>query len=105
MHGPHFAENIRPVIAMLHSSLGRQPYVKSLLQLRDRLVADSDLQTIWNEYEISSPLLANACTIESPIGVFQYETLTLPSSNAQAIVVQVPDGGSHQRLLEASPVP
>jgi transcriptional regulator with XRE-family HTH domain len=105
MHGPHFAENIRPVIAMLHSSLGRQPYVKSLLQLRDRLVADSDLQTIWNEYEISSPLLANACTIESPIGVFQYETLTLPSSNAQAIVVQVPDSGSHQRLLEASPVP
>jgi transcriptional regulator with XRE-family HTH domain len=36
MHGPRFAENIRPVLAMLHSSLGRQPRAEALRQLRDR---------------------------------------------------------------------
>lgn len=102
MHGRHFAENIRPVLAMLHSSIGRQPHAKALRQLRDRLIADNTLRTIWNEYEISSPLLPNACTIESAVGTFHYETLTLPFSNSHAIVVQVPDDASRKRLAEKS---
>ena len=77
MHGRHLVDNIRPVIAMLQSSIGRQPDAATLLRLRDRLVADDELHAIWNEYEITSPLLPNACTIESPIGTFHYETITL----------------------------
>ncbi|MBD5657229.1 MAG: helix-turn-helix domain-containing protein, partial [Candidatus Eremiobacteraeota bacterium] len=77
MHGEHLADNIRPVIAMLQSSIGRQPSSTTLCGLRDRLTTNQDLRTIWNEYEITSPLLPNACTIESPIGTFHYETVTL----------------------------
>jgi len=98
MHGRHLAENIRPVIGMLQSSLGRQPGATTLSQLRDRILAHSDLRTIWNEYEITSPLLTNACTIESPIGTFHYETVTLLLSTSEAIVVQVPDQDSRDRL-------
>jgi MmyB-like transcription regulator ligand binding domain/Helix-turn-helix domain len=102
MHGPNFSANIKPVLAMLQSSLGRQPHAEALRQLRDRLIADSELRTIWDEYEINSPLLPNACTIESPIGTFSYETLTLLLSSVLAMVVQVPDGASRERLIEAS---
>jgi transcriptional regulator with XRE-family HTH domain len=95
MHGDHFAANIAPVIAMLHSSLGRQPHAETLRRLRDLLLADEIIRMIWNDYEISSPLLPNACTIESQIGRFHYETLTLPVPNkSHAIVVQVPASDS-----------
>jgi len=103
MHGPHLTTNIRPVIAMLQSSIGRQLDATTLLQLRDRVLAHNDLRTIWNEYEITSPLLANACSIESPIGTFHYETVTLLLSTSQAIVVQVPDDASRKRLAAATP--
>jgi transcriptional regulator with XRE-family HTH domain len=102
MHGARLAENIRPVIAMLQSSIGRQPDAISLVRLRDRLVADEELRAIWNAYEIVSPLVPNACTIESPIGTFSYETMTLVLSPTQGLVVQVPDEASRQRL-ETSP--
>jgi transcriptional regulator with XRE-family HTH domain len=103
MHGDHFAANIAPVVAMLHSSLGRQPHVENLRRLRDMLLADDVIQKIWNDYEISSPLLPNACTIESPIGRFHYETLTLPVPNkSHAIVVQVPDAESYELLDRAA---
>ena len=94
MHGAHLAENIRPVIAMLHSSIGRHPSTTHLRDVRDRLVADDDLRAIWDAYEIASPILPNACTIESPLGLFRYETLNLPFSEKHAIVVQVPDEAS-----------
>jgi transcriptional regulator with XRE-family HTH domain len=102
MHGPHFVENIRPVIAMLHSSLGRQPHAKALRQLRDRVVADEALRAIWDEDEINSPLLTNACTIDSSLGPFHYETLTLPLAESHGIVVQVPDELSRKRLSQTS---
>jgi transcriptional regulator with XRE-family HTH domain len=98
MHGQYLLDNIRPVLAMLQSSIGRQPDAATLFALRDRLIADTDLRTIWNEYEITSPLLPNACTIESPIGTFHYETVTLLLSTSQALVVQVPDDASRELL-------
>jgi transcriptional regulator with XRE-family HTH domain len=99
MHGSNFAENITPVIAMLRSSQGRQPHSQTLRQLCDRLIADNVVRGIWNDYEIRSPLLPNTCTIESAIGTFRYETLTLPISGApHGIVVQVPDKASRKRL-------
>ncbi len=98
MHGSQLADNIRPIFAMLQSSIGRQPTATTLLQLRDRIIADGDLRRIWNEYEITSPLLPNACTIESPIGTFHYETMTLLLSQSLALVVQVPDEASRKRL-------
>jgi hypothetical protein len=101
MHGRAFAENIRPVLARLHSSLGRQPRAKALQALRDRFSDDASLRTIWEEYEITSSLLPNACTIASAIGTFHYETLTLPVSDSHAIVVQVPDDASRERLVAA----
>jgi len=102
MHGDQMADNIRPVIGMLQSSIGRQPEATTLFQLRDRIRAHSDLCTIWDEYEITSPLLSNACTIASPIGTFHYETVTLLLSPSQALVVQVPDDASRVRLQAAA---
>jgi len=99
LHGEHFAENITPVIAMLRSSHGRRPYWGALRRLRERLMADEATRAIWDEYEIRGPLVPNACTIESPIGTFCYEALTLPiSDTGQAIVVHVPDDASRERL-------
>jgi transcriptional regulator with XRE-family HTH domain len=102
MHGAYLAQNIRPVLAMLHSSVGRQPSSPSLRLVRDRILADSVLRAIWNDYEITSPLQPNACTIDSPIGLFHYETLTLPISESYGIVVHVPDDASRARLARAS---
>ena len=99
IHGARFEENVTPVLAMLHSSLGRQPDATSLHALGERIARDPELGPIWQAYEISSPLLPNACTIESPIGTFHYETLTLPFAPMQGIVVQVPDAESRARLL------
>lgn len=99
MHGSNFIANITPVIAMLRSGLGRRPYLKALEQIRDRLLADDEIRTIWNNYEISSPFLATSCTIKSPIGTFRYETANLPISGAlHSIVVQVPDTASRELL-------
>lgn len=100
MHGSNYIANITPVIAMVRSSQGRQPNSKSLRILRDKLLADSELRDIWNAYEISSPLLGNTCTIDSPAGPFRYESLTLPLADyALGIVVHVPDPASLQRIL------
>ncbi len=101
MHGEFLAQNIRPVLAMLHSSFGRQASSDSLRSLRDRIVADHALRIIWDEYEINSPLQPNACTIESAIGMFHYETLTLPISAAHGLVVHVPDDASRAILARA----
>ena len=102
LHGERFTANVAPVLAMLQSSAGRQPHATELQRLCERVVEDPDLRSIWEAYEITSPLLSNACTIESPIGTFHYETLTLPISESQAIVVQVPDEPSRERLARAT---
>lgn len=99
MHGEHFRENIAPVIAMLHSSQGRQLYSEAFGKALDRLIADPQTRPIWDDYSIASPLLSNVVTIESKIGTFRYETLTLPLPGKwHAIVIQVPDEASRQRL-------
>lgn len=100
MHGDRFAENVRPIVAMLHSSLGQRHYIPGLGQLRDRLLGDEMTRSIWDQFEIAAPHLPNRCTIESPVGTFSYETLNLPISGAlYAIVVQVPDDASRRRLV------
>jgi hypothetical protein len=101
LHGRHLVDNIRPVIAMLQSSVGRQPHAAVLHKIRDRLLADAELRAIWNEYEISSPLQGNTCTIESPIGTFRYEAMTLPFAKSRGIVVQVPDDDSRRLFADA----
>jgi transcriptional regulator with XRE-family HTH domain len=101
MHGAHLAQNVRPVLAMLHSSVGRQSSSPSLRMLRDRILADTVMCTIWNEYEISSPLEPSACTIQSAIGTFHYQALTLPISVSHGLVVHVPDEASRTRLAAA----
>lgn len=99
MHGPHFATNIAPVIGMLRSSQGRQPDSVRLRRLCERLAGDDLTANMWNSYDVRSPLLPNHCTIESAIGTFAYATLTLPVSGAlHALVIQVPDAQSRQRL-------
>jgi transcriptional regulator with XRE-family HTH domain len=99
LHGENFAANFTPVIAMLRSAHGRRPYWNALQRLRDRLIADDAIRAIWDGYEISSPLLSNRCVLDTPLGIFRYETLTLPiSGTSQAIVVQVPDASSAARL-------
>jgi hypothetical protein len=46
--------------------------------------------------------MSNACTIESPIGTFHDETVTLLLSPSQALVVQVPED-ARKRLRAAAP--
>ncbi len=99
MHGEHFIANITPVIAMLRSGVGRRPTLEGLQRLRDRVLRDDAIRAIWNDYEISSPFTPTTCTIESTIGTFRYETLTLPVPGAlYGIVVQVPDSASRELL-------
>jgi hypothetical protein len=96
-------ENIGPVIAMLHSSVGRQPDAVALRALRDRLLADDAIRAIWNEDEIRSPLEPNAVTIDSAIGPFRYRTLTLPLvERRHGLAVHVPDDASKDRLTGSS---
>jgi len=83
---------------------GVQALVKlpMLQRLRDQLVADDEIRALWDAYEISDPLVSTTCTIESPIGTFTYETLTLANPrDTSGIVVQVPEGASRTRLARA----
>ena len=102
MHGEHFITNIAPIVAMLHSAVGRRPHHATLQRLREKLVAEKEIRELWNAYEISDPLVSNRCTIESPIGTFSYEALTLANpGDTSGIVVQVPDEASRARLAPA----
>jgi transcriptional regulator with XRE-family HTH domain len=92
MHGAHFEQNITPVIAMLRSSHGRQLDEQALVDVRDKLLEDEVTHRIWQNFGILSPLLTNECTIESPIGIFRYEAMTLPIPGySHGLVVQVPN--------------
>jgi len=99
MHATYFEENITPVIGMFRSSQGRQLNSIALQQLRDQLMEDEIVRKIWHSFDILSPLIPNACTIESPLGTFRYEALTLPIPGfLHGIVVQVPDAQSEKLL-------
>jgi MmyB-like transcription regulator ligand binding domain len=103
LHGRNFATNVAPVVAMLHSGIGRRPNLKGLRDLRDRLLADDEIRKIWNDFEIRSPFLPTKAEIQSSIGTFRYEALNLPvPGSLHALVVQVPDGASPERLARAS---
>jgi transcriptional regulator with XRE-family HTH domain len=99
MHGERFASNVEPVLAMLRSSEIRRPS-EALSRLHERLMADDLTREIWqSSYEISGPFRANRCPIDSPLGAFTYEALTLPiAGTLTALVVQVPDDESRERL-------
>jgi transcriptional regulator with XRE-family HTH domain len=102
MHGPHFTTNIAPIVAMVRSAVGRRPHLRTLRTLRERLVADAEIRALWDAYEIGDPLVPNTCTIESPIGTFSYEALTLANpGETSGIVVQIPDQSSRVRLALA----
>ena len=103
MHAGHFATNIAPVVAMLRSGLARRPNLTTLGDLRDRLLADDVIRTVWDDFEISGPFTPNTCTIESPIGTFSYEALTLSPGENSGIVIQVPDRASQARLALTMP--
>jgi transcriptional regulator with XRE-family HTH domain len=101
MHGAHFAANIAPILAMLHSALGRRPHLTTLRRVRERLIADSEIQKLWEAYEISDPFVPNTCTIESPVGTFRYDALTLSNpGELSGLVVQVPDADSRKLLTD-----
>jgi len=101
MHGEHFIANISPVIAMVRSAIGRRPSLATLKRVRDRLLTEPELASLWEAYEISDPLVPNTCTIDSPIGRFRYEALTLANpGEISGLVVQVPDDESRVRLAE-----
>jgi transcriptional regulator with XRE-family HTH domain len=100
MHGSHFIENVSPVVAMIRSAIGRRPHLATLQRISEKLVADAELRELWAAYEIADPLVPNTCTIDSPIGTFTYEAITLadPGSTTSALVVQVPDRPSRELL-------
>jgi len=71
-----------------------------------RQAADTEIGAIWDAYEISDPLAANTCTIESPIGTFTYEASTLANpGETSGIVVQVRDAASREWLARAMRMP
>ena len=99
MHGTHFAANIAPILAMFHSAVGRRPHLTALQRVRGQLIADDEIRKLWDAYEISDPFVPNACTIESPVGRFTYEALTLSNpGELSGLVVQIPDAESRKRL-------
>jgi transcriptional regulator with XRE-family HTH domain len=101
MHGATFIANITPVVAMVRSAVGRRPHLATLQRVRDRLLADPQIAPLWEAYEVSDPLAPNTCTIESPIGRFSYEALTLANpGESSGLVVQVPDEASRARLAD-----
>jgi transcriptional regulator with XRE-family HTH domain len=103
MHGKHFIANVAPIVAMLRSAVGRRPHLASLQRLRESLVAEKEVRELWDAYEISDPLVPNRCTIESPIGEFGYEALTLANpGETTGLVVQIPDTASRDRLARAA---
>jgi transcriptional regulator with XRE-family HTH domain len=101
MHGVHFASNIAPVVAMLRSGLARRSNLHALGNLRDRLLADREIRELWDAFEVRGPFVPNTCTIESPIGTFTYEALTLTAGELSGIVMQIPDRASQERLARA----
>lgn len=106
MHGDRFLANIEPVVAMIRSAVGRRPHLPALQRLRDQLVADPQVRTLWDAYEISDPLSSTTCTIDSGVGTFTYETLTLAEpGTASGIVVHVADRASRERLARAMGLP
>jgi transcriptional regulator with XRE-family HTH domain len=98
LHADAFAKNIAPVVAMLRSALARRPNLTTLGSLRDRLLADDEIRKLWDAFEISGPFVPNSCTIESPLGTFTYEALTLSAGGLSGIVIQIPDPASRARL-------
>jgi hypothetical protein len=106
MHGEHFEANIAPIVAMLRSGVARRPNLTSLRKLCDKLLADRTIRALWDAFEIIDPFVPNSCTIESAIGTFSYEALTLASAGQlSGIVVQIPDDASRERLALASRAP
>ena len=102
LHGTNFIANIAPVVAMVRSAVGRRPDHPTLRRLREVLIADAEIRTLWDAYEISDPLVPNTCTIKSPIGTFHYEALTLANpGDMSGIVVQIPDAAGRERLARA----
>lgn len=102
MHATNFRRNVAPVVAMLRSAVGRRPHLTTLQRLRETLVADPETRALWDAYEISDPLVSNTCTIDSPVGSFTYETLTLANpGTTSGMVVQIPDKPSRSRLGHA----
>jgi len=102
MHGDRFVANLAPVVAMVRSAVGRRPHVTALRDLRERLLAENEIRELWDAYEISDPLVPNRCTIDSPIGPFTYEALTLANpGDTTGLVVQIPDQSSKERLAQA----
>jgi transcriptional regulator with XRE-family HTH domain len=103
MHGTHFITNVSPVVAMIRSAIGRRPHLATLQRVSAQIVTDSELRELWAAYEIADPLVPNTCTIDSPIGTFTYEAITLadPGSTTSALVVQVPNQSSRERLAIA----
>ena len=102
MHGTNFVANIAPVVAMLRSAVGRRPHLPDLQSLREKLIAHTETRELWDAYEVSDPQVPNICTIESPIGRFTYEALTLTDpGTTSGLVVQIPDDPSQLRLADA----
>ena len=102
LHGERFLANIAPVVAMIRSAVGRRPHLATLQRLRQKLTGASETRELWDAYELSDPQIPNVCTIDSPIGMFTYEGLTLAyPGTTSALVIHVPDESSRRRLDDA----
>ncbi len=102
MHGEHFTANVAPFLAKMRLDLARHPDLIVLERLRQRVLEDDELRQVWDAFEVRKPHIPTTGRLNSPIGYFCYETLSLPVVDTLlTIVVYVPDSASRERLAAA----
>lgn len=102
MHGEHLAANAAPLLAKIRFDLARHPDLVVLERLRQRVLADEQLRNIWTTFEVKESQIPSTGTLNSVIGPFRYETLSLPiTDKLLTLVIYVPDRASRERLATA----
>jgi MmyB-like transcription regulator ligand binding domain/Helix-turn-helix domain len=104
MHGANWYNFAGALVAMVRVGYGRHagdPHYQAMLST---LREDPDFAAMWERHDVANPLGTTRGEIESPsVGTFVYEVLNLriPMSEQLALIVQVPDEASGERLRVA----
>ncbi len=102
MHGEHIAANAAPLLAKIRFDLARHPDLVVLERLRQRVLADDELRKVWDTFEVRASQIPSTGMLNSLIGPFCYETLSLPiTGKLLRMVIYVPDRPSRERLATA----
>ncbi len=93
MHGANWHAFAQTLVAMVRTGYGRHLHDESYLTLLETLREDPEFVAMWEQHDVSLTRVMTRGEIISPnVGPFRYEVLNLPlpTSDQQALVVQVP---------------